>query len=227
MVAPISAASGHRFFFATTAGQVYAIEATRQGRVIWSAPLGEPFFDPILLDGSRIFLRSTFGNLFELDVATGISLWDAPRGGVGELIGVSAGYIFIKSLAGGFAALDSESGKTVREIRSLQPARVLANDKTDRLYLISDRGTLQCLRPVGSALPVLKQLPEPVDPLEVAEDQKDEDDELDVAETTPEMEAGNNPFGADDDGGMFGDDSGGNLFGGDDDGGSLFGDSPF
>jgi outer membrane protein assembly factor BamB len=63
----VASASGDRFFFASENGQVYGIRATRSGKVLWSQPYGEPFYNEPFVFGEKILLRSAYGNLFALD----------------------------------------------------------------------------------------------------------------------------------------------------------------
>ena len=74
----IASAPGDRFFFGSEAGQVYGIEATRTGNVLWSQPFGEPFYNGPMVVGDRLLLRSTYGSLYCLDTATGQSVWKRP-----------------------------------------------------------------------------------------------------------------------------------------------------
>lgn len=224
VVAPLAVGTGERFFFATTAGQVYGMQATKNGRVLWTVPLGEPVTEQVLLDGDRVFVCTAYGNVFALDASSGELLWDAPAPGAREILGVTAGHVYALRNAGGTSVIDANNGKVVRNLYGLQPAGSVQNSLTDRLYLVSRRGTLQCLRPEISELPELKQMP----PVETKPEES-ETAESESESETAEAPVTGNPFGGtgDDDpfGGMgedpFGDTGDDNPFGGFDD------DNPF
>jgi hypothetical protein len=79
----------------------------------------------------------------------------------------------------------------------------LVNDQTDRVYLVSQKGAVQCLHELGAEQPFYHVVPEPeTPPAEAAEGQPTETVE---PETTPEPPADvtppaddEDPFGAED-----------------------------
>ena len=154
----IAAAKGDRFYFGSEVGQVYAVHATRSGKVMWSRPYGEPFYDAPILLGDKLFLRSTYGNLFSINTASGIMNWAHPVPSVGKLMGAFDGKIFVRLMSGGFSVVDIESGKTIGSYFDLKPGRLLGNQQSDRLYLIGKSGAVQCLRPSGATIPTFNDV---------------------------------------------------------------------
>lgn len=180
----IATASGNRFFFGSEAGQVYGIRATRTGKVLWSRPLGEPFYNGPMVVGDKLLLRSTYGNLHCLKTEDGEEVWERGSPNVDELIGVLGDAVFIRTLSGSLAILDITTGQRVRTLGEIQPGRLLVNTVTNRIYLVSSSGAVQCLRPHDTDLPTFRIQPD-VQPQE---------------ETAPEAPpAGDSPFGPDGD----------------------------
>lgn len=159
----IAAASGDRFFFGSESGQVYGVRATRKGRVLWSRPYGEPFYNDAMLVDGVMLIPSAYGNLFALDEKTGLSVWNAPAANVDEVIGGFDGKVFVRFISGGLGALDLKTGQLLDVDRSLMPRKLLVNRATNRLYLVNSTGTVQCLRPIDAELPSLQQSMMPVD----------------------------------------------------------------
>jgi hypothetical protein len=185
----LASATGERFFFGSEAGQVYGLRATRSGKVLWSQPFGEPFYNEPIVVGDQVLIRSGYGNLFSLNTDDGAMTWDGPMRNVAELIGSFGGRIFITTLSGAFAVIDLETGKRIGVYNEIRPGRLLVNHWTDRLYLISDRGDVQCLRPEGAEIPTFNIQPD-IQPAEVAEATS-----APAPAATP-FDAGNsNPFG--------------------------------
>ncbi len=151
----IASASGDRFFFGSESGQVYGLRATRSGEVMWSKPFGDPFYNGPMIAGDQLLLRSTYGNLYSLDLETGLGTWDSTAPNVDELIGVIGDQIFIRTLSGSFSVLNRETGKRIATFNEVQPTKLLSNTLTDRLYMISDSGAVQCLRPIGAEMPTI------------------------------------------------------------------------
>ena len=154
----IAGAKGDRFYFGSEVGQVYAVHASRSGKVLWSKPYGEPFYDAPILLGDTLFLRSTYGNLFSINTASGIMNWAYPVPSVGKLMGAFDGKIFVQLMSGGFSVVDIASGKTIGSYFDLKPGRLLGNQQSDRLYLVGKSGAVQCLRPSGATIPTFNDV---------------------------------------------------------------------
>lgn len=151
--ARIAAAKGNRFFFGSEGGQVYGIRATRSGEVLWSKPIGEPFYNEPLVFGDQVLLRSAYGNLFSLDAATGELNWERPIRGVGELMGVIDGNLYLTTLSGHLEVVELASGKLMVAPEGLRPADFVVNSMTNRLYLVGEDGDVQCVHAEGEDLP--------------------------------------------------------------------------
>lgn len=153
----IAAASGDRFLFGSESGQVYCVQATRTGVVLWNKPFGEPFYSEPLVYNDRVFIRSTYGSLYALDLETGNSLWSNVTHGVDELISCFDNQLYVRLLSGALAVIDTETGKFVESFSTIQAQHLLKNYSTNRLYLLSDTGLVQCLKPIGSDLPSISE----------------------------------------------------------------------
>ncbi|MCD0460744.1 outer membrane protein assembly factor BamB family protein [Roseiconus lacunae] len=220
-------AVGDRFFFGSEGGQAYSVKATRLGHVLWSQPLGEPFYDTPFLMESKVFLNSAYGNLFALDEQTGAPVWETPTASVAEILGGLSGSLFVRLMSGHFATVDLKDGRISHVLPISKSDFVAINRKTDRLYLIDSRGVAQCMRPVGSIAPTILQ-PHDAEVEEAVEEEK--------TPTKPETtEPGSGPFndpfggGGNDPFGAGGNSGGGdaNPFGGGDAGGAETMDDPF
>ncbi len=208
----IAAAPGNRFFFGSEAGQVYAIRATRTGKVLWSKPFGEPFYNGPMLVDDKVLIRSTYGNLFSLSAESGIGNWNEPSPSVDELIGAIGNHIFVRTLSGSLAVIDLETGRRVGSFPDVQPRQLLVNTLTDRLYMVSDSGAVQCLRPINAEMPTFTENPDiqpkEAKPAVAAPAQQPSSSPFPDMNNNPfgaDPDANNNPFGADDMNNPFGD----------------------
>lgn len=208
----VATADDQRFFFATSKGQVYALQATREGRVLWNLPLGEPLLQGVVVVGEQVYAASGYGNLFSIDVTTGHMLWDNASPNIDALIGVVGEYIYARSASGSLVVLDKATGKRVANFNGVQPTTIFPNTETDRLYMVSTGGTLQCLRPENAPLPTFRSTPPPAPDAESEEvEVAVETDELEVdgmtdggedldpfgaGDTDPFGASGDSPFGA-------------------------------
>jgi hypothetical protein len=205
----IAAASGDRFFFASTGGRVYAVRATETGEVLWNQSLGEPFYRAPFISGNRLVLSSGYGNLHCLNLENGTPMWDQPSTDVDQVF-AHVGERFVgRDREHHLMMIDEKTGNLVLRMRNVSIEKVIVNQDTDRFYLAGKGGMIQCLRPFDSELPVfLREItPPPALPAK------------DAAESTPAEKGAAppaaDPFGAPAQPGAdpFGGDAGADPFG--------------
>ncbi|MEO9590377.1 PQQ-binding-like beta-propeller repeat protein [Rhodopirellula bahusiensis] len=186
----LASASGERFFFGSESGQIYGIKATREGEVLWSRPTGEPIYSSPIFFDEKVLFPTTYGNLMCVSASDGYSVWPQTVPGVQELLGAIDGKIYARSLSGSLLVMAMEDGSLLGRFPGIQPDSLLVNRYTNRLYLVNNRGTMQCLRRPGSVIPKVIKSSAPVETEEEAEDQ--------LEEKKPEQTAPKNtdPFGA-------------------------------
>ena len=146
------------FYFGSESGQIYGVRGTRAGRVLWSRPYGEPFYNAPMLIGKQLLIRSTYGNLYSINTDDGVSTWTYTVPNVDELISTFGGKVYVRLLTGGFSAIDLETGKTILTEHGIQPRWLLPNAQTDRLYLVGATGAVQCLRPENATMPTFNEV---------------------------------------------------------------------
>ncbi len=149
----VAAASKQRFFFGSSEGQVYGISALGGGEVIWNQPTGQPIEDGPVFLNEKVLVRTVYGNLMCLDAATGFDAWPQTVANIDRLFGVFDDRVYARTLSGSVVVLSLADGSMVARFPGLQPRRLLLNRFSDRLYLIDDNGTVQCLRGAESPLP--------------------------------------------------------------------------
>lgn len=209
---PVAGAGG-RFYVATEKGHIYAINGAKSGSVLWRVSLGDPIYRSPYLLGDRLYVDSVYDELYALDASTGQMLWERPVAGVDKLLGGDQHHVLVKLDNAHLALIDAKAGTIAAELPSGNIATAIRNPLTDRTYLVSQSGGIQCLRPVGAELPTLMLTP-PEAPKKEAE----------AEETTPNQTEPTSPFGGDPFGGAsdpFG--GGADPFGGNGGGDDIFG----
>ena len=185
----IAAASKNRFFFGSESGQVYGLRATRVGEVLWSQPFAEPFYHRPLVFEEQVLIRSSYGNLFSLSVENGLQTWNGSVPNIGELLGVLDQRLYATTMSGGLVVLDVKTGKKLATFNDIRPEYFIVNNLTDRLYLVSNDGDVQCIRSEGANLPTLVSHTEPKKTVKTATPETD-------PTQAPAQPVGNDPFGA-------------------------------
>jgi outer membrane protein assembly factor BamB len=185
----IAAASGNRFFFGSETGQVYGIRATRTGEVLWTQPFAEPFYHRPLVFEEQVLIRSAYGNLFSLSVTDGLQTWDSSVPNIGDLLGVLENRLYATTMSGGMVVLDVKTGQKLATFNNIRPADFIVNNLTDRLYLVSSNGNVQCIKTETADLPTLVAHTE--------SEKKAKIDPIQPAVEKPAMQpGGKDPFGA-------------------------------
>lgn len=180
-----TAASDDRFFLGSTGGRVYGVKATRIGVVLWNRSYGEPFYRAPFVAGEHVLIPSSYGNLYCLNAADGFPVWSAPSRYIETVFAHAGNYYFARSSSGGLAVIDPVNGQQVSIGADVHVRRVIENHETDRVYLVSNGGTVQCLRPSAAELPTYYS-----DVLQAANNNK-------VAKPEkPKNNEPSNPFGA-------------------------------
>jgi outer membrane protein assembly factor BamB len=156
-------------YVATIAGDVFALDETTAGRR-WKYATGFPVARAPAAIDNRVFVTSEEPVLHCIDAERGIGVWEAPN--VSQFAAVTRSRVYGVDDLGALVVLDAASGAFLARMPADQATRALVNDQTDRIYLVSSDGIVQCLRERGAEKPIYYQPTiEPAPPTESAEGQ--------------------------------------------------------
>lgn len=156
-------------FAASRDGYVHAILENR-GTALWRFSTGEPLVEPAVVVDQRVYAATQPGGLYSLDAKTGDQLWWSPQ--VMQFVAASRDRIYAVDRLGKMVVLDVKTGARLDAIPFPPNAVRMINDQTDRIYLVSDTGLVQCLREIENVEPVRHRVepkPEPAKPAPKAE----------------------------------------------------------
>jgi outer membrane protein assembly factor BamB len=149
----IAATSGERFFLATEKGQVYGIDATRAGSLLWRQSLGEPVYVAPVVLGEHVLVLTIYGQLHCLNASDGTPAWSGPVSQVSKVLGGDGRQVLVRTATTHLEAIDLKSGSVLTEFFATNIVDSINNPYTDRLYLLTSSGSIQCLRPIDSETP--------------------------------------------------------------------------
>ena len=110
--------------------------------------------------GASVFVTSDEPALHCVDVASGNAHWIAPN--VTQFAAASRTRVYGVDELGSLVVLDAATGRVVQRSKpSDGTINALVNDQTDRLYLVSDDGMVQCFHEIGAKEPLYHNPPEP------------------------------------------------------------------
>ena len=125
------------------AAYVFAIEA-RTGTVRWQYPAQGQLLEPIAVVGKDVYAPTSNGMLHAIDLLSGKERWLAKN--VKRFVTASKERIYVLDRQNRLVCLDRATGASifVYEIRRFD--HCFFNLETDQIFLLTDKGLIQCLR---------------------------------------------------------------------------------
>ncbi|MGI9456821.1 MAG: PQQ-binding-like beta-propeller repeat protein [Aeoliella sp.] len=184
-------------YAAAASGYVHAIDEQAGGQK-WRYATGAPITRSPVVIGNRVYAATESPTLHCLNAKSGVPVWEARN--MRQLVAVSKSSVYGINNYGDVTVIDAASGVPQGRLRTSDKTSAVINDQTDRLYLISETGLVQCLHEIDSDEPYLHgvQPAEQEGDVEPAEDPGSEmtDDEPDDgAPNLFEEPDDSNPFG--------------------------------
>jgi hypothetical protein len=151
-------------FVASLDGELFAMHELN-GSQQWKYSCGFPVTRAAAGVGDRVFVTSAEPALHCINATSGIGVWEAPH--VNQFAAISKDRVYAVNDLGQFLVLDSATGATLAKVMTDRPIHALVNDQTDRVYLVSDDGLIECLHEVNMKEP-MHHAPKPAPPKEEA-----------------------------------------------------------
>ena len=132
-------------------GFVYAT-LERGGDLLWKFSVAEPVVESATLIEDRLYVPTQSGGLYCLDAKNGKQLWWAAD--IMRFLAASKQRVYAADKVGRVRILDIKSGSQLDVLPTeILPVKV-TNNQTDRLYLGTETGLLQCLHELELTAPI-------------------------------------------------------------------------
>jgi outer membrane protein assembly factor BamB len=138
-------------YLASMNGNLFAMNEST-GTRLWKYSTGFPIMRAPAAVGDRVFITSAEPALHCVDALTGNGVWEAPH--VVQFAAISKDRVYGVDDLEAFVVLNAANGSTIARIASDQPIHSLVNDQTDRVYLVSDDGMVECLHEIALTQPI-------------------------------------------------------------------------
>ncbi len=179
-------------FVTSKDGYIYAVDELHGG-LVWELTMGQQIFNSPVAMQDDLYVFTRENNLFKIAAESGKRAdgWDDPVSNITEYVGASQKRLYVLDKMKKLNVLDQASGDLINVIVSDPVTLVCANTKTDRLYVGSKQGYIQCIREVGNEFPFFHD----------ADTKKKDEDEGQKDNPFRKDEPGKDPFkaGTDDD----------------------------
>ena len=146
---------GDLVYAASIDGFVYCVDL-EQGRLVWEVTTGSTVTQSPVPIGGNLYVVSQSEQLFKVNGQTGqfSENWSTPVDHITRFLGASTKMIFALDNQNNLDVIDQETGKILSSIHIGTVDQVLTNYQTDRIYLASNDGAIQCVRGLTSERPV-------------------------------------------------------------------------
>jgi outer membrane protein assembly factor BamB len=143
-------------FVTSRDGFVYACRE-KDGSSMWRFPVGEAMIEPAVGIDTCVYAAIQAGGLYCLDAQKGTQLWRAPQ--AAKVLALSKSRLYTADKVGMIHILDARNGARLDTLYTQNLSLMLTNTATDRLYLASDDGLIQCLREIDQVRPLPHNIP--------------------------------------------------------------------
>jgi hypothetical protein len=133
-------------------GNVYAMQE-RGGEMLWKFPASDPVIDSPVVIENRIYATTELGGMFCLSADKGKQIWWAPD--VLHFVAAGKNRVYASDKVGRLRILDARSGAMLDSLPTSAMPIKISNGLTDRIYLATEGGVIQCLREVEQPIPVV------------------------------------------------------------------------
>lgn len=183
-------------YSASLDGYVVAVHEL-SGNQAWRFSTGDPIYKAPVAIKDEVFVCPDQGGMFCIDATTGKEKWWVPKASM--FLAASPDRVYATDELARLFILDHKTGSRIATVPIPEMSLLFSNDQTDRLYLGSRTGVLQCLHDLGQDTPIeyIQRTGEdqPAEPIE--------QEGLEAAAPKEAAPAAGNPFGgaapADDD----------------------------
>lgn len=199
IVASIAALPPNRLLTAAVSGYLYCLDE-EEGKVLWRFSTGDRVNVAPVVVGNAIYVVTESGKLFRVSSA-GVEEWPRWVDGIDKLLSATEARLYCVTKTGTLAVIDAVTGRRLQTMRSAVPDLQIYNRQTDRVFLGSRDGLIQCLRESGRQWPAIHVDLAEAAPAEPPPQQQPQEDPA-ASEEQPPGEA--DPFGTPADADPFG-----------------------
>lgn len=143
-------------YIASLDGYLYCLNELN-GLEQWRYSTGYSIDSSPAIVGDRAYVASTEPAIHAIDPKTGKEMWMTP--GVSHFAAQGKERVYASDRYGNLLVLDAKTGNPMGRMAVAEGLSTLVNDQTDRVFLVNDRGLVQCLHEIGAEEPTLYRKP--------------------------------------------------------------------
>jgi len=136
----------------TAVGHVYSFDI-RDGHMLWKFATGEESREPATVIGKSVFVLSKREGVFCLATDTGIPRWTSAN--ARRFVTATDHRVYLETQTGSVDVRDIASGHLLGTIPTRNTDHIFSNAVTDRIYVASAGGVIQCLHSLDARWPTV------------------------------------------------------------------------
>ena len=146
--------SNGTYFITSLDGFIYALDEER-GTVSWQVSTDRGIAKSPIVFKDHVFVINEDQLLYKLKASNGMPAegWLKPRSDVKQYLGAGKDKLYVVDRFGRLKVISQESGVVLNSVNFGDVDKVLENDLTDRIYIASKRGMIQCIRERSRPIP--------------------------------------------------------------------------
>jgi outer membrane protein assembly factor BamB len=172
-------------------GNVYAVNEL-SGEQVWRFSAGDPIAEPASVIDDRVYVPTDHAGMYCVDAASGREIWWTPR--VERFLAASKERVYATDNLYQLYILDAKTGARLATLPIYGMNLLVVNHATDRIFLASDTGLIQCLHDASLEKPLYHNL-DPASPGEVPEAEAADAEKPAADAEKPAADDGADPFG--------------------------------
>lgn len=139
-------------FAVSVDGYVYSFHESN-GAMIWTRSLGEDITEPPVVLDKHVYVITGKGNLYALSVDSGEPIWVTPL--IRSYLSASRDRLYVVGKSGRMTLIDRKTGATLSSLPTEELDLKMLNIQTDRIFIGTRKGLIQCVREIGNEYPVV------------------------------------------------------------------------
>jgi outer membrane protein assembly factor BamB len=193
---PVAFLPPEQLFVSTHTGFLYSFDETR-GDLLWQYSTGEQVEQPPLVINGVAYLATKYRGMHAINAIDGMQQWWSP--GVQQLLAITESHLYAMTSDSHFVIIDINNGTQLARIPAYANDFLFTNTVSDRIYIGSLDGLIQCLHERGDDWPTIHS-PEPPPEQPESKEEGDKPAEPEEAPVDPfsggkvESDAAENPF---------------------------------